>query len=515
MKQDNKYFLLLLILVILINVLFIADSFSQLLTNDNISITIANGTQLTVKGDIQNNAGTVIDNSGTIDLSGNWTHNAANNCFGISTGTVILNGANQNINGTNSTTFNNLTLQGSGIKTLLINTTSGGGNAVPAGILNAGNVVLDLNSRTLNITNTSTAAVTSGTGYILSEDADNSSKVSWAINTSAGVHTIPFGNNAGVQIPFSFNLTSGNAGNVTVSTYATASNNLPLPVTPVPVTHVRNNSGLDNSANTVDRFWEIDPSGGGITAALTFTYAPSENAANGNSNMRAQRWNLPQNAWETPLAGQLNPTSQSVLVSNVNQYGAWALALEASPLPIELLAFTAEPVNNKMVFCKWTTATEINNDYFTVERSKDGNHFEALGTVDGAGNSTSLLNYSFIDESPFKGVSFYRLKQTDFNGNFSYSSIIAVLIKTSDINFIVFPNPNNGEFYIQYDFEKGSDLNIEVVNGIGQTIRNHFVRNENGIDMKKISMYDIASGMYFVRIQTEDALVIEKIQVIR
>src|SRR5258706_1466546 len=79
----------------------------QLLTNNNIGVVITGGVQLTVKGDIQNNAGTTVDNTGTIDFSGNWIHNAANNCFGTSQGSVILNGANQNIGGTNPTTFNN------------------------------------------------------------------------------------------------------------------------------------------------------------------------------------------------------------------------------------------------------------------------------------------------------------------------------------------------------------------------------------------------------------------------
>lgn len=448
LKEKRKFYWHIIIIFMIINILFITVASSQLLTNDNVNITITSGAQLTVKGDIQNNAGTTINNNGTIDLNGSWIHNAANNCFGTSTGTVILNGANQTIGGTNSTTFNNLSLQGSGTKTILINTTSGGGNATPSGILNVGNVILDLNSRTLNISNTATGAITNGTGYILSEDADNSSKVNWTINNVTGTHTIPFGNSAGVQIPLTFNLTSGNAGDVTVSTYASAPNNTPLPVTPIPVTHVRNNSGFDNSTNTVDRYWEIDPSGAGISAALTFTYAPSENAASGNTNMRAQRWNLPQEAWESPLAGQLNPTSQSVLVNNVNTFGPWAIASEASPLPIELISFTATVIDNKEVLCNWITATEINNDYFTVERSRNGNEFEEVGKVDGAGNSTSVLNYSLTDYKPYHGISYYRLKQTDFNGDYSYSQVVAVKIFEDASDILIYPNPSNGIFNI-------------------------------------------------------------------
>ncbi|HKR07107.1 MAG TPA: T9SS type A sorting domain-containing protein [Bacteroidia bacterium] len=457
--RRTKFCFQFLITLVLAQFLVASDAWCQLMTNNGTGITITSGVQVTVRGDIQNNAGTSINNNGTIDLSGNWTHNAANNCFGTSTGTVIFNGANQAIGGTNSTTFNNLTLQGSGTKTILINTTSGGANAIPSGILNVGNVVLDLNSRSLNISNAATGAITYGTGYILSEDVDNSSKVNWTINNVTGTHTIPFGNTAGVQIPLTFNLTSGNAGDVTVSTYASAPNNTPLPVTPIPVTHVRNNSGFDNSANTVDRFWEIDPSGSGINAALTFTYAPSENAAGGNLNMRAQGWNLPQEAWETPLAGQVNPTSQSVLVSNVTTFGPWAIATEDSPLPIELISFTATVIDNKEILCKWITATEINNDYFTVERSRDGNEFEEAGKMDGAGNSTSVLNYSLTDYTPYKGISYYRLKQTDFNGDYSYSQVVAVKIFEDASDILIYPNPSNGIFNI---IKNNMDVPVEL-----------------------------------------------------
>ncbi|MEP7170130.1 MAG: hypothetical protein ABI855_12225, partial [Bacteroidota bacterium] len=372
----------------------------QLITNNNIAITITSGAQLTIKGDVQNNAGTTVTNNGTIDLNGNWIHNAANNCFGTSTGTVIFDGANQTIGGANSTTFNNLQLAGSGIKTLLQNTFAGGSNAIPSGVLDLTTRTLDLNSNRISITNPNTNAIGYTTGYIISEDVDNSSKVTWQINSTAGVHTIPFGTVSAVQIPFTYNLTSGNAGDVTVSTYPAASNNTPYPVTPILVTHVRNNFGTDNSANTIDRFWEVDATGNPV-ASLTFTYAPTENAAAGNTNVRAQHWTSVFESWDTPLAGQINPTSQSVFVANVTQSGPWALALETSPLPVELLFFTAAPVDNKEVLCSWSTASEINNDFFTVERSKNGKSFEEVEKVKGAGNSTKPLNYSFTDKNPY------------------------------------------------------------------------------------------------------------------
>ncbi|MBL0063778.1 MAG: hypothetical protein IPP38_01905 [Bacteroidetes bacterium] len=90
-----------------------------------------------------------------------------------------------------------------------------------------------------------------------------------------------------------------------------------------------------------------------------------------------------------------------------------------NPLPIELATFSATLVN-KQVDVKWTTQAEINNHYFTIERSADNVTFSELGRVDGAGNTTTTQNYSFTDFHPLTGVSYYRLKQTDYDGKCAY-----------------------------------------------------------------------------------------------
>lgn len=485
-------------LLLLCFLTFVSKISAQLLTNNNVAITITSGAQLTVKGDIQNNAGATYSNSGTIDLTGNYTNNAGNTNFGISTGTVILNGANQSILGTSSTTFNNLTLLGSGTKTLGINTTVGGGNASPAGILNVGSRALSLNNRILSISNSATNAIQSTTGYIISEASSNASVVKWTVNTITGTHSIPFGTAAGVLIPFTYNLTSGNAGDVSVSTYPTNTANVPLPVTPTLVTHIRDLTGANNSANMPDRFWNIDKSGGTGVASLTFTYAPAENALNGNTNVRMQLWNSPQEAWEPPLIGQVNPTSQSVLVPGAAFSGVWGSALSGSPLPIELLQFTALLNKNKEVDLKWTTASEINNDYFTVERSTDGKTFEAIGVLDGAGNSSAMLAYSLTDKNPIKGISFYRLMQTDFNGDYSYSQIETIKL-LEEGSIAIYPNPANQSILVS---SQGNEFNLEeaelkILDVLGQNVSSISILNhsENAV---LIDVSKLTPGNYFL-----------------
>ena len=106
-----------------------------------------------------------------------------------------------------------------------------------------------------------------------------------------------------------------------------------------------------------------------------------------------------------------------------------------SSLPIELLFFSATP-NQRVVDLNWATASEMNNDYFTIERSKDGNTWDVLETVSGAGTTNQRSEYNTIDALPFAGISYYRLKQTDYDGSYSYSAIKSVYMTTDDVKLV-------------------------------------------------------------------------------
>jgi hypothetical protein len=106
------------------------------------------------------------------------------------------------------------------------------------------------------------------------------------------------------------------------------------------------------------------------------------------------------------------------------------VAIVDSFLPISLLSFDVKGINKKIQI-NWSTATEINNDFFTLERSIDGNNWEILAYIDGAGNSNQLLDYEYTDEFPYQGISYYRLKQTDYDGKFEYFAPVAVNLLNS------------------------------------------------------------------------------------
>ncbi len=137
-----------------------------------------------------------------------------------------------------------------------------------------------------------------------------------------------------------------------------------------------------------------------------------------------------------------------------------------SPLPIELLYFKATPASGQVVL-EWATATEINNEYFTIERSIDGVNWDVISFETGAGNSNYTLNYSFTDEFPAEGVSYYRLKQTDFDGKFEYFDPAAVELKNSEMaTEIVNVRVSSGRLYVTYRNESaGSKMVVADLRG--------------------------------------------------
>lgn len=123
-------------------------------------------------------------------------------------------------------------------------------------------------------------------------------------------------------------------------------------------------------------------------------------------------------------------------------------------LPIELIDFAARAVESAVELA-WATGTEINNDYFTIERSSNGLEFEPIAEVEGAGNSAVRIDYQTVDEHPHSRLNYYRLKQTDFDGSFEYSDMVAVELEVNAMvperKFEVYPNPavDGQDVYLQ------------------------------------------------------------------
>lgn len=173
-------------------------------------------------------------------------------------------------------------------------------------------------------------------------------------------------------------------------------------------------------------------------------------------------------------------------VSSFSEFTFGSTSSSANPLPVELLYFNAELVND-VVMLNWATLSEINNEFFTIERSADAKKFEPLIIVPGAGNSGRKLEYSSTDKSPLDGISYYRLKQTDFNGKYSYSAIRVISTENKPNELLLFPNPSDlGSIF----FSKS--VTGSIFNNLGLQIAE--LNNQNALDCR-----NLPSGYYYFR----------------
>ncbi|MGZ3865032.1 MAG: T9SS type A sorting domain-containing protein [Bacteroidia bacterium] len=170
-------------------------------------------------------------------------------------------------------------------------------------------------------------------------------------------------------------------------------------------------------------------------------------------------------------------------------------------LPVELSSFTAKYNNNQQtVDLKWSTATELNNRFFTIEKSKDAKNFEYVSTVPGAGNSNVSLRYSSVDAQPYDGVSYYRLKQTDYDGKNAYSYIVSVNGKKNNPVGDIKTVYAEGSITFLTTCEKGTELTYEIYDISGKEMANGTFVCTNSTNEIKLAENNFSKGIYFIKI---------------
>ena len=167
-------------------------------------------------------------------------------------------------------------------------------------------------------------------------------------------------------------------------------------------------------------------------------------------------------------------------------------------LPVELLFFEVQLNEEKEAVIKWATATETNNAFFVVEKSKDGIRWEALGKLKGFGQSSSLQHYDFLDTHPFDGISYYRLQQVDFDGRFEYSEIRSVNNK-SFASVLIYPNPVST--YLILESEKIPLVidQIKIYDVLGREILDGFILEKESAFKIRIEFSRLNRGTYFLK----------------
>jgi hypothetical protein len=174
------------------------------------------------------------------------------------------------------------------------------------------------------------------------------------------------------------------------------------------------------------------------------------------------------------------------------------IILNGNALPITLLNFDAQQVNNQ-VDLQWTTLTEINNHFFTIEKSKNGVNYELVGVVDGAGNSNQLKKYTLTDDKPFLGANYYRLKQTDVDGKSEVFTAVYLHFIPNGKDFLeVYPNPvmSNQPIHITLNNFDKDEFNLTIQDIYGRKVYEYHFENE---EPKNFYLpLSLTSGMYLV-----------------
>lgn len=456
----------------------------------NGDFTLNNSGTITQSGDFSNNRiGTGSDFNNLNGSSWNWSGTIrdadvptildctpSNNTFNYS------NAGNQNIM---ITAYNSLAISGSGTKTLDGSTTVANTLTLTAGFVSLGANNLTLgNSASVSGGSSSSFVIIDGTGEFIQNNLGSGGRT--------GDISYPVGISSASYTPLIINNTTGTSDNFGVIVAADALD--------------EGTTGNVQATAVIDRTWFITEAvAGGSDATITFQWNTSNELTSfDRTNLNIVHYDGTD--WQvlgnTSASGS-NPWTASI--SGVNSFSPFAIEDGMlAPLPVELVYFRAQLVEND-VELSWQTASELNNDYFTIEKTTDLINFETVTVVNGQGTSNELTTYHFVDKFPGKGVSYYRLKQTDFDGTSTYSEVVRILNnETESISPLlkIYPNPNNGSsIALEFDGLIANEMVlINLYNSQGQLIHSsNIFANDSGSAITEWTLNNnISAGVYKV-----------------
>jgi hypothetical protein len=444
-------------------------------TSNGTSIMDMNNSNLTVgRNFLNNNANTTyIPGTGTLFFNGSIAQTYTN-----TNGTLTLNNVTMNHTGTGVTINNNMVLGATGVLTL-----------------NSGFIITGANM--VNVTRNATTAVTPGntTSYV-------QGNLQRAI-LPTGSYDFPVGNAAKGYQRANFNFTVATAI-TSLYAYFTSYGAVPAALGSTECGWTYDHVAIDNGYWTLTPLPLAQKNTGKYTATLynlNYTNSAGSNAYTVMSDHVGGPWQL--------LNGDLtNGTCvvcpiTAVVRQNMCGFSKFGTAASTnSPLPIDLLAFSGKELD-KVNLLEWATATETNNDYFLPEKSADGVNFVEMTRVKGAGNSNTSLYYSQVDETPYSPVTYYKLKQVDFDGKYTYSDIISLAHNNSSDQselLNLYPNPTNSEINLEIYSPVDGFVEIEIVDMFGRTVINQKSEVKMGNDVLVYDVSSLAAGAYFSKV---------------
>ncbi len=200
--------------------------------------------------------------------------------------------------------------------------------------------------------------------------------------------------------------------------------------------------------------------------------------------------------------------------TGIDSFSHFAIGRSGFPLPVELVNFSAFCDKNKITF-DWATAAEINNDYFTLENSSDLLTFIPIKTIEGAGNSNEIKYYSVNDFNNNDDVTYYRLKQTDFDGNFKYSEILSVTCKDNNVSAYAFVDAGTGNIVLKTFGIVEDDCIVYMIDYTGRTVIQKSLSLKNLENNIIFTNKGISAGLYNIVLQTSNNIITKQIVISR
>lgn len=451
--------------------------FNNVILSGTATKTIA--ADMTINGNLTISGGVLKNNTNNknITLMGNWVNAVGAAGFVCGTGTTAFNGAvAQQITNAGGETFYNLTIGNTfGSVTLNNHTTING-------TLNFTTGKIILGSSNLSIASGNDVTGYDATKYVVTDGTGT-----LKINNLTTVKVFPVGKSSSSYSPVTLNNATG-----AIDQYG---------VRVAPTVLRGGTSGSPINAEVVNQTWFIDEAVPGGSNAIVMLQWNGADELSGFNRADCHISHFTGGLWDNPAVAAVSGTDPyTISRSGITSFSPFSIEKASThPLPVELLFFHANLMKNAYVELNWSTASEKNNDYFTIEKTADGIAFETVAIVRGAGNSACVKHYKVMDEHPFKNVFYYRLKQTDFDGSFVFSPFVEVNNSLSDRNVTsVYPNPSDGNFNISVQGNKSEVIVVLITDFSGKIMyAERYELSQDGTNTIQFSaMENLQPGMY-------------------
>ncbi len=439
---------------------------------------------LTVSGNVDiNSSATLNCNNLNLTVGGNITNDGT---FTAGTNTVTFSGAGaQQISGSTATlTLNNMHMNSAGDLTVA---TTGG--VVVNGTLSFTSGKVILNSSDLVIASGNAITGFNSTRYVVTNGTAASGGALRISNLTAS-RDFPIGATTTSYSPILSMVNNGTADQYSARVFSSVLTN--------------GTSGAVMTANVVDRTWIINESvaGGSNFDMLIQWSASDEDATFDRTNSGVRFYDSGTGAWDIPAswgAATANPAPDYYAArGGSTKVGAFSTHSNTTSLPVEMIDFHVQLNVVNQTDITWATASEINNNVFTVEHSTDNVTYTTLTTVKGAGNSNQVIQYAANDPNPAPGKNYYRIRQTDYNGQqtCTYAKYIYVLKRTTNLVDIAMAGSQN--LLIHFNAPADGNMTVSIFDSQGRTVKINNLEYPRENECAVIDCSQMPTGIYYV-----------------